>query len=65
MFKRVNFEAWTQGLPEISFWLTFTIFIAILLSVLFMRKEKIKHMENLPLDADEKFLAKKSSHEKR
>lgn len=65
MFKRVNFEAWTQGLPEISFWLTFTIFIAILLSVLFMRKEKIKHMENLPLDAGEKFLAKKSSHEKR
>jgi hypothetical protein len=65
MFKRVNYEAWTEGLPEISFWLTFTIFLIILLSVLFMRKEKIKHMENLPLENDEKFLAKKSSHETR
>ena len=50
MFKRVIFENWTVGIPELSFWITMGVFFAIVLRALLMKKDKIKHLENLPLE---------------
>lgn len=50
MFKRVIFENWTEAIPELSFWLTFGVFLAIILRACFMKKEKLEHLENLPLE---------------
>lgn len=50
MFQRIIFEDWTEGIPELSFWLTFGVFLAIVLRALFMKKEKLQHLENLPLE---------------
>lgn len=52
MFKRIIYEDWASYIPIISFWLTFSVFLAISLRALFMRKEKIQHMGNLPLEDD-------------
>jgi hypothetical protein len=50
MFKRVIFENWTGGIPELSFWLTFGVFLAIILRACFMKKKTLEHLENLPLE---------------
>jgi hypothetical protein len=50
MFKRVIFENWTEWIPELSFWLTFGVFLAIVLRVVVMKRGTIEHLENLPLE---------------
>lgn len=53
MFKRIIYDDWTSIVPLISFWLTFGVFLAIVLRAMFLKKSTIHHMENLPLDDGE------------
>jgi len=53
MFKRIIYDDWTSIVPQISFWLTFGVFLAIVARALFLRKSTIEHLESLPLQEDE------------
>ena len=53
MFKRIIFESWTHGIPELSFWLTFTVFLAIVVRAFLMKKKDVQHISSLPLEEDE------------
>ena len=53
MFKRIIYDDWTSIIPLISFWLTFSVFLAISVRAIFLKKKTISHMENLPLEDDE------------
>ncbi len=53
MFKRIIYDDWTIIVPEISFWLTFGVFLAIVARALFLRKSTVKHLESLPFQEDE------------
>lgn len=53
MFKRIIYENWTDGVAEISFWLTFGVFLAIVIRALLMKKKDVDHMGHLPLEDDE------------
>ena len=53
MFKRIIYDDWTSIVPLISFWLTFSVFLAITIRALFMKKATVAHMENLPLEDGE------------
>lgn len=53
MFKRIIYDDWTSVIPLISFWLTFSVFLAISLRAFFLKKKTISHMEKLPLEDDE------------
>ena len=37
MFKRIIYDDWTSIIPLISFWLTFSVFLAITIRALFMK----------------------------
>lgn len=53
MFKRLIYEDWTTYVPIISFWFTFTVFLAISLRALLLKKDTVRHMSHLPLEDDE------------
>ena len=53
MFKRIIYDGWTDIIPHISFWLTFGVFIAICIYAIWLKKGKVHHMEELPLQDDE------------
>ena len=53
MFKRIIYDDWTSIIPLISFWLTFGVFLAIIVRALCMKKSKLHHMESLPLEEDD------------
>lgn len=53
MFKRIIYDDWTSIVPLISFWLTFGVFLVIVVRAMFLKKTTIHHMENLPLDEDD------------
>ncbi len=50
MFQRIIYDDWTSIVPLISFWLTFGVFLLIVLRAMFLKKTTIQHMENLPLE---------------
>ncbi|MDQ8193493.1 hypothetical protein SH580_08065 [Coraliomargarita algicola] len=50
MFKRIIYDDWTSIVPLISFWLTFGVFLAIVVRALLLKKTTVHHMENLPLE---------------
>jgi hypothetical protein len=50
MFKRIIYDDWASLVPLISFWFTFAVFLAITVRALFLNKEKVRHMESLPLE---------------
>lgn len=53
MFKRVIFENWTEHIPEISFWLTFSVFILMVLKTLLMKRSEVERISHLPLEDTE------------
>lgn len=53
MFKRIIYADWTDIIPLISFWLTFSVFLGITVRALLLNKASIRHMEQLPLKEDE------------
>ncbi|ADE54483.1 hypothetical protein [Coraliomargarita akajimensis] len=53
MFKRIIYENWTDGVAEISFWLTFSVFVAIVIRALLMKKKDVDHISHLPLEDDQ------------
>ena len=53
MFKRIIYEDWASYVPIISFWFTFSVFVAISLRAIFMKKDKVRHMGHLPLEDDD------------
>jgi len=50
MFKRIIYDDWASIIPLISFWLTFGVFLAIVVRAMLLKKATIHHMENLPLE---------------
>lgn len=52
MFKRIIYEDWASYIPIISFWFTFSVFLAISLRAIFMKKDKVRYMGHLPLEDD-------------
>ena len=52
MFKRIIYDEWTILVPLISFWFTFSVFLAITVRAMFLRKETVHHLEQLPLEDD-------------
>lgn len=54
MFKRLEFADWTGFVPEVSFWLTFGVFIVIAIRAVFLRKRKVKDLSEIPFKEDEK-----------
>jgi len=54
MFKRIIYDGWTELVPHISFWATFGVFLAITLRAFLLRKNTVRHLENLPLEDDER-----------
>jgi len=53
MFKRIIYDDWASYVPLISFWFTFSVFLIITVRAILMKKDKIKHMGNLPLEEDD------------
>lgn len=53
MFKRIIYDDWTTYVPLISFWFTFSVFLAISIRAIFMKKDTVEHMGHLPLEDDE------------
>lgn len=53
MFKRIIYDDWTTIVPLISFWLTFGVFLAIVVRAMLLKKNTVNHMENLPLEDEE------------
>lgn len=54
MFKRIIYDDWTTIVPEVSFWLTFGVFLAIVARAIFLSKSSIEHLESLPFEDDER-----------
>jgi hypothetical protein len=52
MFKRIIYDDWTTYVPLISFWFTFSVFLIICLRAFFLKRDAVRHMENLPLEED-------------
>lgn len=48
MFKRIIYDDWTSIIPQVSFWLTFTVFIIIALRACLLKKDTVHHLETLP-----------------
>lgn len=65
MFKRIIYDDWTSYIPLISFWFTFCVFLAISVRAFFMKKDKIKHMGQLPLADDSSHTDNNTHHETR
>ncbi len=60
MFKRIIYDEWTTFVPLISFWFTFSVFLAISIRAIFLKKDTVRHMEQLPLEDDDS--SKNPSH---
>ena len=61
MFKRIIYDDWTSIIPIISFWLTFSVFIAICVHALLLKKSRIEEMKQLPLEEDQTSTTKNSN----
>ena len=53
MFKRIIYDEWTTIVPLISFWFTFSVFLAITLRAYLLRRKTVEHLEHLPLQDDD------------
>ncbi len=54
MFHRIIYNDWTSIIPFISFWLTFGVFLTIIVRAFFLKSATVNHLENLPLEEEEK-----------
>ncbi len=54
MFKRIFYENWTEMVPQLSFWLTFIVFLAIVARAVFLKKDTVRHLEALPFEEEER-----------
>jgi len=52
MFKRIIYDGWTELVPQISFWATFGVFLAITARAFLLKRKTVEHLENLPLEED-------------
>ncbi|MEO0508402.1 MAG: hypothetical protein AAF065_00910 [Verrucomicrobiota bacterium] len=53
MFKRIIYDEWTTIVPLISFWFTFSVFLAITLRAYLLRPKTVEHLGQMPLRDDE------------
>jgi len=53
-FHRLEFEKWIHLMPQIGLGIFFTLFALAVLRTLLMPKKKLRHLESLPLENDEK-----------
>ncbi len=52
MFKRILHEDWTNIVPVIAFFVTFTIFVAAIVRSVRMKQAMSDHLSSLPLQDD-------------
>ena len=50
MWERINSGEWARVVPYIAFFLTFGVFLILLIRTLLMRKAHAEHMAHLPLE---------------
>ena len=53
MFKRIIYDEWTTIVPLISFWFTFSVFLAITIRAYLLRQKTVEHLEHMPLQDDD------------
>jgi len=53
-FHRLGFDNWIHLMPQIGLWIFFIVFLLGVLRALLMPKKKVRHLESLPLENDEK-----------
>lgn len=53
MFKRIIYDEWTSLIPLISFWFTFSVFLAISLRAFLLRRKTVEYLGQLPLQDDD------------
>ena len=52
MFKRIQYEDWQNAIGIIAFAIFFVAFIFFVVKAILMKKDKVEHMANLPLEED-------------
>ena len=50
MWKRVTYAEWADWVPYLAFFLTFGVFLVLVVRAILMRKTRVRHLANLPLD---------------
>jgi len=50
IWQRIQYDHWQEAMPLIGFCIFFTLFLIVVVMTLRMRKDKIDHLSNLPLE---------------
>ena len=53
IWSRVHYENWHYVLTVLAFAVFFTIFVTVVVRTLRIKKDKLDHLSNLPLENDE------------
>lgn len=53
MISRLQFEEWHTAVALIAFIITFTAFVYLVVRAMRMKRDKIKHLSELPLEEEE------------
>lgn len=53
IWSRVQYENWHYVLTILAFAIFFAVFVSIVVRTLRMKKDKLNHLSNLPLESDE------------
>ena len=53
IWSRVQYENWHYVLTVLAFAIFFSVFVSIVVRTLRMKKDKLNHLSNLPLENDE------------
>ena len=53
IWSRVQYENWHYVLTLLAFAIFFAVFVTIVVRTIRMKKDKLKHLSNLPLESDE------------
>lgn len=64
MFKRIQYEDWQNAIAIIAFAVFFVAFIIFVIKAVFMKKDKVEHMANLPLEDEQSNLENDDAQKK-
>lgn len=53
IWSRVQYENWHYVLTVLAFAIFFAVFVSIVVRTVRMKKDKLNHLSNLPLESDE------------
>lgn len=64
MFKRIQYEDWQNAIAIIAFAVFFVAFTIFVFKAIFMKKDKVEHMANLPLEDEQSNLENDDAQKK-